>query len=197
MMSATRGGHQFRQENRSEEYQRSYHKQVAEQLDQLIHSGEFDRVVLGGAEKEAHGVFRELHQTTAEAVAGIAPIPIDARDDDVLAASRPLVDELEASLEEAAVRRALRRWNTSGAGTVGVAPTVAALERGAVRRLLLGAQMLPSEVREDLVRQALRAGADVLFVFGPAKELLAEHEGVAAELYFNPFASRARAAQTS
>ena len=75
MPGATRSGHRFRFEARQEEWQRKYHKAIAEDLDDLVVRGEVDRLILEGAEREAHGVLRAMHERAADQVAGVVRIP--------------------------------------------------------------------------------------------------------------------------
>ena len=187
MRSATRSGHRFRFEAHRAEYQRSDHQAIAAELDQAILSGEFDRAILGGAEREAHGVLNAMNEKAAEQVAGIAGIPLDASDAEIIERAEPLAREFEEAAEEATVRRVLRLWHGSGRGTVGLSSTRQALSMQLVRRLVVAAGSLDDDVRESMIRQAYAAGGTVLFLFGPAGELLDEHDGVAAELYYNPF----------
>ena len=187
MRGATRSGHRFRFEAHREEAQRAYHRTIAEELDRVILEGQFDRVLLGGAEREAHGVLAAMNEKAAEVVVGIARIPVDASAEQIVTAGAPLALDFEERAEEEAVRRVLRLLHSSGTAVVGLANTRQALSMFVVRRLVIAAGALDEDVREDLIRQAYAQGASVLFVFGPARDLLDEHEGLAAELYYNPY----------
>ena len=187
MRNATRSGHRFRFEAHREEYQRSYHQAIAAELDQAVFSGEFDRVILGGAEREANGVLNAMNEKAAEQVAGIARIPLGASDTAIIEGAAPLAQEFEEGAEDTAVRRVLRLWHGSGTGVVGLSSTQQLLSMQLVRRLVISAGAVDEDVREDMIREAYAGGGSVLFVFGPARELLDEHDGVCAELYYNPF----------
>ena len=187
MPGPSRSAHRFRFEAHREKHQRRYQKGIAEELDRLVLSGEFDRVILGGAEREAHGVLASMNEKAAEHVAGIVPIPLDATDHDIASRAQPLAVEYEDAHEEATIRRILRKWHGSGTAAVGLASVQQVLSMHVVRRLVIARGALDEQVREEAIRQALAQGAHVLFVFGTAAELLSEHEGIAAELYYNPF----------
>ena len=144
-------------------------------------------MILGGAEREAHGVLNAMNEKAAEQVAGIAGIPLDAADAAIIERAQPLAREFEEGAEESTVRRVLRLWHGSGRGTVGLSSTGQALSMQLVRRLVVAAGSLDDDVRESMIRQAYAGGGTVLFLFGSAGELLDEHDGVAAELYYNPF----------
>ena len=184
MPGATRSGHRFRYEAREEKYQRKYHQSIAEQLDRVILSGEFDRLVLGGAEREAHGVLSAMNEHAATRVAGIAPIPLTAGHNEISERAGELAEAFENAEEEALVRRILSQAAAGGAAAVGRPDVGRALDRSAVRRLAVAQGALDVDERERMLRIAYAQGAGVQAIVGPAQELLADHDGVGAELYF-------------
>ena len=169
MHSATRSGHRFRFEARIEEWQRKYQASVAAEIDSLLTSGEFDRVVLGGAEREAHGVLRAMSDRGAEQVAGVVSVPLDADEATVLDGIAPVVRAFEEGREREAVHRVRRLAETSGRAVFGAAEVDAALAAAAVRRLLVAAGRVDLDEREDRIRRAYSQGADVVFLFGAAR----------------------------
>ena len=187
LRNATRSGHRFRFEAHREGHQRSYHRSIASEIDQRVLSGEFDRVILGGSEREANGVLSAMNEVAAEQVAGVAPIPLKASDAEILDRAAPLAKEFEDVVEEAAVRRVLRLREGSGRGVVGLSSTRKLLSMQLVRRLVLAADVVDDDASETMIREAYAGGGSVLFLFGPARELLSEHDGIGAELYYNPF----------
>ncbi|MGI9642842.1 MAG: hypothetical protein ACR2N9_08665 [Acidimicrobiia bacterium] len=184
MHSATRSGHRFRFEDRIEEWQRKYQVAVAAEIDSLLTSGEFDRVIIGGAEREAHGVMRALSDQGAERVAGIVSVPLDADEATIMDSIAPAVRAFEDGQEREAIHRARRLAETSGRAAFGTTAVDAALAASAVRRLLISAGRTDPDDREDRVRSAYAQGAEVTFLFGDARNDLNEHDGVAAELYW-------------
>ncbi|MGI9612217.1 MAG: hypothetical protein ACR2QO_04855 [Acidimicrobiales bacterium] len=184
MHSATRSGHRFRFEDRIEEWQRKYQIAVAAEIDSLLKSGEFDRVILGGAEREAHGVMRALSDQGAERVAGVVSVPLDADETTIMGGIAPVIREFEDGQERDAVHRVRRLAETSGRAVFGTAAVDTALAASAVRRLLISAGRTEPDEREDRVRSAYAQGAEVTFLFGDGREELDEHDGVAAELYW-------------
>ncbi|MDJ0953068.1 MAG: hypothetical protein QNJ81_05260 [Acidimicrobiia bacterium] len=184
MHSATRSGHRFRFEARIEEWQRKYQAAVAAELDGLLANGEVDRVILGGAEREAHGVYRAMSDRTAEQVAGVVSVPVDADEAAILDGIAPVVRAYEDSQEREAVRRVRRLSEISGRAVLGAEDVDAALANAAVRRLVIAAGRVDRDVREDRVRKSYAQGAEVMFLFGAARNDLDEHDGVAAELYW-------------
>ncbi len=186
MHSATRSGHRFRHEARIEEWQRKYQVTVAAELDELLSKGEFDRIILGGSEREAHGVLRAMSDAGAECVAGVVPVPLDADDDAILDAVAPVMRDFEESQEHDLLHRLSRLAQTSGRAVFGADAVDAALALAAVRRLLIAVDRVDLDEREDLIRAAAAQGADVRFVFGSAREQLDPHGGIAAELYWAP-----------
>jgi hypothetical protein len=187
MPGETRSAHHFRAESRHEHFQQVAQHRMAERVDRLVATGDFDVVVLGGAAREAHGVFGALSQRTAERVAGIVAAPVDANEKEIAERISPLVQEYEEEHEVDVVHRILRRKATSGAGATGIANVSGVLGMHVVSRLVIASGQLDPEVRETLIRAAMRQGASLLFVFGPATEMLIEYEGVIADLHYNPF----------
>jgi hypothetical protein len=98
-----------------------------------------------------------------------------------------VIRAFEDACEEASVRRVLRLRDGSGLGVARLSNTQHALDMSLVPPLVIVAGSLASSDREDAVRVAYAQGASVLFVFGNAGELLADYEGIAAELYYNLF----------
>lgn len=184
MPGATRSGHRFRYEAREEKYQRKYHQGIAEQLDRVLLSGEFDRLVLGGSEREAHGVLAAMNEHAANRVAGIAPIPLTADHNEISERAGKLAEAFEDAEEEALVRRILSQEASGGAAVVGRTPVDRALDMHAVRRLAVAQGALGVDDRERMLRLAYAQGAGVQAIVGPAKELLSDHDGVGAELYY-------------
>lgn len=187
MPGETRVTRDFRAEARDDHYQQAAQQRIAERVDRLIDGGDFDLVVLGGAAREAHGVFTALSHRTVEHVAGVVAIPLDATEKEIGERISPLVREFEDEHEADVVHRILRRKAASGTGATGIANVGGALDMRLVRRLVIASGQLDPDVREDLIRAAMRQGAGLLFVFGPAGELLTEYEGVIADLHYNPF----------
>ncbi|MDJ0791612.1 MAG: hypothetical protein QNJ71_06920 [Acidimicrobiia bacterium] len=184
MPGATRSGHRFRYEAREEKYQKKYHQNVATELDRLILSGEFDRLVLGGSEREAHGVFAAMNEHAAGRVAGIAPIPLTADHNEIAERAGALAEAFENAEEESLVRRVLSQAGAGGAAAVGKPTVGRALDMFAVRRLAVAQGALAVDEREHMLRQAYAQGASVQAIVGPARELLSDHDGVGAELYY-------------
>jgi hypothetical protein len=187
MPGETRSAHHFRAESRHDHYQQVAQHRLAERVDRLVATGNFDVVVLGGASREAHGVFAALSKWTAERVAGIVAAPVDADEKEIAERISPLVDRYEQEHEIDEVHRILRRKASSGTGATGIANVGGVLGMHVVRKLVIASGQLDPEVREDLIRAAMRQGASLMFVFGPATDLLVEYEGVIADLHYNPF----------
>ena len=97
-----------------------------------------------------------------------------------------MVRSFEDGQEREAVHRARRLAETSGRAAFGADDVDAALAAAAVRRLLIAAGRVDLDEREDRIRHAYTQGADVMFIFGAARDDLDAHDGIAAELYWAP-----------
>lgn len=187
MPGETRSAHHFRAESRHEHYQQAAQHRMAQRVERMMAEGRFDVLVLGGAAREAHGVLAALSHHTAERVAGLVAAPVDTPEKELASRIEPVVRQFEEEHEADVVHRIIRRKLSAGTGAGGIANVRGSLEMHLVRRLVISVGQLDPDVREELVRAALRQGAGLLFVFGPAKEELVEYEGVIAELHYNPF----------
>ena len=189
MGAQTRSGHRFRFEARREQYQRRYHDRIADRLDQAVDDESIRCLVLSGVEREAHGVLSAMSERSRQVVAGIVPAGLDEAPTALAERVAPVVQMFVAEQEERAIDDIMRRRLQSGAGTVGLASTIRALEMQLVRRLVLGQGLIEAETFEDLLGLAIAQGAEILYVMGPARDHLVEYEGVAAELHFNPYSN--------
>jgi hypothetical protein len=187
MPGDTRSAHRFRFEARREQYQRSYHQRIAERLDGLVVDGRVQCIVLSGAERECHGVLAAVAERTAEVVAGIVAAPLDEGDRELAERVLPVVRQHRDDTEAQLVEHILRRRATSGAGSAGISGTRKALEMHLVRKLVIDRNRVDDATIEEFLRFAFAQGSTIRFIFGEARAKMADHEGVLAELYFNPY----------
>ncbi|MGI9616642.1 MAG: hypothetical protein ACR2QO_27235, partial [Acidimicrobiales bacterium] len=140
-----------------------------------------------GAERECHGVLAAVAERTAELVAGIVAAPLDEGERELAERVLPVVHQYRNDAEAELVGSIVDRRAASGAGTIGISSTKNALEMRLVRKLVLDPSRVDEAVVEDFLRLAFSQGSTIRYVFGEARARLANHEGVVAELYFNPY----------
>lgn len=184
MPGATRSGHQFRFEARREEYQERYHADVADQVDRyLIDYPDIERLVIGGATVEAHGVARALSQRSHEALVGVLPIPVEASDSDIAERITPHAQAFEEE-HDLALMGAFGAARAAGRAVTGANDVVAALEQYLARDVVVSSHLADADLVERVTRLAVLSGADVRFVHRGAADLLDDDAGVGARLYY-------------
>ena len=184
MDSAGRSGHNFRFENRQDEYQQRHQRTIAEQIDRLVlEFPEFDRLVLGGNEVEAHGVARALGQRATKALVGIISAPMDSSDADLTERLRPLAAQVERDAELAVVAE-LQAAAGAGRAVFGADQVYRALTQGVAQQVVISSHITDRDQVEQIVAASLAAGAEISFVHEEAANELDPVDGVAARLYY-------------
>lgn len=184
MPGATRSGHQFRFEARREEYQERYHADVADQIDRyLVDNPDVERLVIGGATVEAHGVARALSQRSHQALLGVLPIPVDASDADVAERISVHAQAFEEQHDHE-VMAALGAARAAGRGVTGADEVVASLVQYLARDVIVSSHLADADLIERVTRLAVLSGAAIRFVHRAAADEIDTDGGVAARLYY-------------
>ena len=183
MRGATRSAHQFRFETHREQHQRGYQLGLAKDIDKVLFDNpHIDRIVLGGNEKEAHGVRSLMHPKAADSVVAILPVPVDSTDDEIVRRVEPAAIAYERDREAALIDRVMEMTRAGGRASAGRDDVTGLLERGVVRTLVLASPQ--DEPIEPLLRLAFHSSSRVEFVHGEPAERLRAKGGVACELYY-------------
>lgn len=173
-------------------------------LQDLARERPFERLIIGGPDEPVAVLKATLPRPLRARTASTLRLELFASDAQVLAAVRPVLEELERAQELQAVRDLLDAA-TSKLAAVGPEPAFEALSEGRAHRVFLGdiaaaaycpacdrltvQQRCPScgappqpepATAERAVRQALAQGALVEFVSGAAAQALQPHGGIAA-----------------
>lgn len=185
-------------------------KQVAQELLERCRDYPFQRLFLAGPEEAVTLFKRHLHRELQDRLVG--ELVLDAHLSDNEARERVLeaAEELERGEELELVQELVTRAQKNQGATTGLAPTLGALERHEVYRLLLAAEahhpgryclacelLLPPEdvacprcdatavvvdAWEELPRIALSQGVGLEIVHGEAASLLQQYDGLGALL---------------
>ena len=183
MQGTIRRKDHFSFEAHRDHHQRSYQQGLATDIDKVLFDNpEIDRIVLGGSEKEAHGVRSLMHPKAAESVVAVLPIPIDSAEAQILERVEPVAIAYERDRESALVDQVIEMTRAGGRASIGRDDVTGLLERGTVRTLILAAPQ--KEPLEPLLRLAYYSSSRVEFVHGEPAERLRAQGGVAAELYY-------------
>jgi len=135
------GGYQGKAERKIErhidDHVMRHHKKVAEAARELFDGGDYDLVILGGPVESAAGVKEVLNPALARHLAGEVQVELDAPADEVLAACRGLLDDIQARHDGELVGRLIEASDSGGTGVIGMEATLGALRRGAIAELLV------------------------------------------------------------
>jgi hypothetical protein len=166
------------------DHRRRFFQEVAEQARRLMDETQVSRLILGGSEEAAHAVKREMHDTVANRVVAIVPIPQWVDDGEVVRQALPVALEHERQRELELVDEAINFAKSGSRGAIGFPEIAACLERQQVELLILPWPIDDPEIRDRLPREALAAGAKIELVSGAAAERVRAEGGAVAKLFY-------------
>jgi hypothetical protein len=172
-------------DRRGLEFERRYVRELAAGIDEyFMGDPEFRRIVFGGNLKQAHAVKRALHPATAEMV--VAMEPMDAKLSDVEIAERvtKIANQYELEHDRAVVNDLIERYHAKGAAVLERQGVEMALQKGAVKTLVLP-YPIGSEDFDPLLIDATLHNAEIEFVLGDAAAKLNQFGGIGACLYYS------------
>jgi peptide chain release factor subunit 1 len=191
------GWSQLRYQRRVDDQHRQHVKETVDTLARIVREEELERIILAGDEVVLPLLRAELTPELAARVVDELSLDVRAPEHEVLAETLAALREHEAATDAERAQRLLDEYRAGGLAAAGLRETEAALARGQVHELILGAdpQSLrladsagPSDpaAKQDaadrLVRQARQTDAAVVFIEDPA--LLAPAGGVGATLRY-------------
>lgn len=168
----------------SAEHQRHFLQGVAEQARRLKDETGAGRLILGGNDELAHALKHAMHESVAKAVVAIVPIPQRADDREVVRLALPFALAYEREREALLVDEAINLAKSGGRGALGLAAVAACLERKQVELLMLAWPIEDAERREQLLREAMAAGAAIELVSGVAADRVRAEGGAVARLFY-------------
>jgi peptide chain release factor subunit 1 len=187
---------------------------VAARLEEIVFSQNLPWIILAGDEIMHTEFKRHLSERAWERVVAVSRLDIRVPEHEAVARTMEMIQDAERAEARGVARQALVATLSDGLGAAGVEAVVHALRQGAVDTLILDREFSvsgwrcvedpalagdggvpsdcpvgpgpaePADLREELVSQALRSGAEVEFVEG--SEELARMGGVAALLRWRP-----------
>ena len=138
----TQGGwSQARYQRHVENYHLHHIKDVVAALEKIVTQEGIDRIIVSGDPVVIPLVREQLPKPLAEKVVDELSIPSDAREADVVAATRASIAEVDASTDREKVEAAIGAYRAGGLGVVGPDATLLALTNGQVEELLLTASL--------------------------------------------------------
>jgi len=169
---------------RQDELDRRFVRQVATELNKLfLEHPNIERMIFGGSQRLAHAVHNAMHPTAAERVISILNIPFEAKEHEIATQVADVALRFERENEVAIVEDVIARAKTGRRGALGLPAVMEALDRQAVRLLVLPYPLDPA-LADELFVKAVWSSSDVEFVHGQAADLLNEVGGIGAHLYY-------------
>jgi peptide subunit release factor 1 (eRF1) len=135
------GWSQARYQRRAENVVLHHAKEIVDTLDRVVREDDIRHVVLAGDEVIIPTLRDQLPKHLAEKVVDVLRLDIATPEHEVLAATLDAMREVDAREDEEKVARLLDAYRSGGLGVVGVEDTLAALTRGQVDELLVGAAL--------------------------------------------------------
>lgn len=176
------GGGNF--EDMKDEHIRRFHKNVAEQIYDVMQDMDAKRIILAGSEQAAHQVKDLLHESVKNQVVSIAHIPVKSSESEVAHAIQDDALNYERSQELDLVNEVIGYAKSGGRGVLGSEEVQTLLEQQQVELLILPYPMEDEELARNLTIQALKNGIHVELVHGSATARLNDDGEVAARLYY-------------
>lgn len=167
------------------EHIRRFHKDVAEQIRDVMRDMQSERIVLAGSEQAAHQVKSLLHETVQAQVIDILAIPFDSNDSKIANEIQTAALNYERSKELDLVNEVIGFAKAGGRGALGLDAVREALKMQQVDLLILPYPMEDEALASELTLGALNSGASVELVHGSAATHLADEGNVAARLYYS------------
>jgi hypothetical protein len=179
-----KSAHNAQIQQRQDELDRRFARYIADEINKYyLDNSDVERIILGGNSRIAHATRQLLHPHVAEDVLGVIPLPFDAKDHEIGTTTMEIAAAHEAEDDLALVRELINRSEVSGRAVLGVDKVSEALDRQAVRTLVMS-YPLDAETFDDLIIRAVKNGCAYEFVYGEAAEQLNQNEGVGAQLFY-------------
>ena len=180
----TGGSHRDAFADKMDAFIAKFHHDVADRIDRLMGQIGADRVIIGGSEQSAQAIARSIHDTTRQHLAGVAAIPFELGDAEVMNRVIPVALNYERQKEIEIVNRVIDWAKSGGRAVLGSEDVQKALNEQRVE--LIVAPWPPEDTAklDAMTVAALRNNSPVELVGGEAAERLRENGQIAAQLYF-------------
>jgi peptide subunit release factor 1 (eRF1) len=110
---------------------------VAEETRRAMDEFNVDMLVVAGGEVIGSALMPEFHQTVKKRIIATIPMDIRASEQDILTATRPLVEEVEHAREQQSIQQLLDAVGQGGLGVTGAEDVLVALQEGRVAQFLM------------------------------------------------------------
>ena len=168
-LSKAGGWSQMRYQRHRDKEVKDFAGEVAARAEEIFAAEGASRILLAGRDRMVAAVEEELSPAWRDRVVGTVRWDLDARDDELLAKIRPVLEEAERDEEAKLLERFAGEFRRGGLAVAGAEAAERALQMGAADTVLIGKafyQAAPGapEVVEKLASLAEVTGAHVSFV---------------------------------
>jgi len=175
------GSHRDRFAVRMTEQLEHFYQNIATRARELAKKHGINRFILGGSQESAHAL---QHLMSHDNVVGIIPTLSTYKPAEVLQKAQPIAENYERKQEMELVEEIINLAKSGGRGALGYHEVALALKQGRVELLLASWSAKDARILDDLLVQALQAGAKIELAHGEPAERLNLEGGVAARLYY-------------
>lgn len=169
--------------SRKDELTRRFIRSIATDADKYYMANhDIERIILGGDQRLANALLAEVHPAVREKVIGVLSIPVDTAAHEIVKRTYDLAEQAERDYEDGLVTEIINQAGARGRGAAGSVAVNHALDRAAVRLLVL--PYPASDDLEPLLLKAVHRGAEVEFLHGEPAARAAAAGGVLAQLFY-------------
>lgn len=170
---------------RDAEFERRHAREVAEGINEyFLGDPDFERLILGGNQKQAHAVKNALHPAVRETLVAVESIDFKQADIEIARKVKAIADRYELEHDLAVVDDLVARYNRNRTAVVEAEGVELALKQGRVKTLVIP-YPIDSEQFDALIVDATTGGASIEFVYGEAAEKLKNFGGIGATLFYS------------
>ncbi|WP_192484839.1 MULTISPECIES: hypothetical protein [Cysteiniphilum] len=167
------------------ELERRFTKEVADAINHYFaEDDDCERIIFGGNHRQAHAIVNALHHSVQDAVVAIESIDHKTNAHDIAKDLLPTMEAYEAEHDLEAVEELISRHNRRGPAVIETQDVKRALANHNVKKLILP-YPIDSEQFDELIVDTVAGGASIEFVTDKAAELLKQHGGIGAKLYYS------------
>lgn len=171
-------------ERRDSEFEKRYAREVAASINEyFMGDPEFERLILGGNQKQAHAVKSALHPAVDELLVAIEAIDFKLPDNEVARAVKTIANQHEREHDLSVVNDLLSRFHGAGTAVLEQQGVENALRQGRVNTLVIP-YPIDSQQFDEIIIDATIHNAAIEFVMGEGADKLNEYGGIGATLHY-------------
>ena len=177
------GSNRDRYDDRVDDAVDRFHRDVAERIGDVIRDTGAERLILGGVERAAHAVKDKLSPENLQALVDVIAAPLNENNKDLLSRVLPIAQAHEQQVEQDLIAEIIDGARANGRGALGEDAVEHALDMRQVETLVATYPPDDANLLQTLIEKAAQSGSHIILL-RDAEGALADHDGVAARLYY-------------